>query len=35
VIITIVGIPLGVLAGFLGARFTVMLHALAPATKEA
>jgi hypothetical protein len=35
VLITILGIPLGLLAGFLGARFTVMLRALAPATKEA
>jgi hypothetical protein len=32
--IGILGIPLGVLAGFLAARFTTMLRALAPVTKE-
>jgi hypothetical protein len=35
VLITVLGIPFGLLAGFLGARFTVMLCALAPATEEA
>jgi len=35
VIVTILGIPLGLLAGFLGGRFTTMLHTLAPAAKEA
>jgi hypothetical protein len=35
VMITIIGLPLGVLAGFLGGRFTTMMNALAPATKEA
>jgi hypothetical protein len=35
VMIGILGIPLGVLAGFLAARFTTMLRALAPVTKEA
>jgi hypothetical protein len=34
VIIVIVGIPLGVLAGFLAARFIVMLRAVAPITEE-
>ncbi|HWY01492.1 MAG TPA: hypothetical protein VNY55_16920 [Mycobacterium sp.] len=31
VILGLLGMPLGALAGFLAARFTVMLHALAPA----
>jgi hypothetical protein len=35
VMITIIGLPLGVLAGFLGGRFTTMMNALAPATKGA
>jgi hypothetical protein len=30
-----IGIPLGVLAGYLGGRFTTMMNALAPATKAA
>jgi hypothetical protein len=30
----LLGIPLGGLAGFLAARFTVMLNALTPARKE-
>jgi hypothetical protein len=30
-----IGIPLGVLAGYLGGRFTTMMNALAPATKGA
>jgi hypothetical protein len=34
-ILVALGIPLGALAGFLGARFTTMLRALAPAPKEA
>jgi hypothetical protein len=34
VILGLLGIPLGALAGFLAARFTVMLHALAPVRKE-
>jgi hypothetical protein len=33
-IIVIVGLPLGVLAGFLAARFIAMVRALAPVTKE-
>jgi hypothetical protein len=33
--ITIIGLPLGVLAGYLAARFTTMMNALAPATREA
>jgi hypothetical protein len=35
VILVVVGIPLGVLAGFLAARFTIMLQAMAPVTREA
>jgi hypothetical protein len=31
--ITIIGLPLGVLAGYLGARFTTMINALPPATE--
>jgi hypothetical protein len=31
--ITIIGLPLGVLAGYLGGRFTTMMNALAPAPK--
>jgi hypothetical protein len=34
VILGLLGMPLGALAGFLAARFTVMLHALAPVRKE-
>ena len=34
VILGVLGMPLGALAGFLAARFTVMLHALAPVRKE-
>jgi hypothetical protein len=34
-LISILGIPLGALAGFLGFRFATMLQALAPAPKEA
>jgi hypothetical protein len=33
--ITIIGLPLGVLAGYLGGRFTTMMNALAPTTKGA
>jgi hypothetical protein len=35
VIITIIGLPLGVLAGFLGGRFTTMANALAPSVRAA
>src|SRR5258705_5221570 len=34
VVLGLLGTPLGALAGFLAARFTVMLHALAPVRKE-
>jgi hypothetical protein len=34
-LVAILGLPLGVLAGFLGGRFTTMLVALAPTSKEA
>jgi hypothetical protein len=34
-LITVIGTLLGILAGFLGARFITMSNALAPATKEA
>jgi hypothetical protein len=34
VILGLLGMPLGALAGFLAARFTVMLHAVAPVRKE-
>jgi hypothetical protein len=34
VILGLLGMPLGALAGFLAARFTVMLHALAPVRME-
>jgi len=34
-LLAVVGIPLGVLAGFLAGRFTVMLRAVAPVTGEA
>jgi hypothetical protein len=34
-LISILGIPLGALAGFLGFRFATMLQALAPTSKEA
>jgi hypothetical protein len=33
--ITVIGLPLGVLAGYLAARFTTMMNALAPNTREA
>jgi hypothetical protein len=33
-ILGLLGVPLGALAGFLAARFTAMLHALAPVRKE-
>jgi hypothetical protein len=32
--ITIIGLPLGVLAGYLAARFTTMMNALTPAPRE-
>jgi hypothetical protein len=35
VLISVLGLPLGALAGFLGLRFATMLQALAPAPKEA
>jgi hypothetical protein len=35
VMITVVGLPLGVLAGYLGGRFTTMMNAVAPAPKGA
>jgi hypothetical protein len=34
-LVAILGLPLGLLAGFLGGRFATMLDALAPTTKEA
>jgi hypothetical protein len=33
--ITIIGLPLGALAGYLGGRFTAMMNALAPTPKGA
>jgi hypothetical protein len=35
VMITVIGLPLGVLAGYLAPPFTAMMNALAPATREA
>jgi hypothetical protein len=35
VVIIALGLPLGAIAGFLSGPFTIMLRALAPATKEA